>query len=129
MTDIEISKALALAIGWKPRQIGCGIHYKDLCIGIRESLAGDSGECRNFYDKRAGGWCVVFDYRDWNVIGPISTTLREEAEDYTELSGVSLFCGVYSLPYKVWLDITQADELHRALLFLILAEALADEGL
>jgi len=48
MTDLEISKALALAIGWREDSVvvsRCG----DVVI----------------VDWR------VFDYRDWNVIGPI----------------------------------------------------------
>jgi hypothetical protein len=73
MTDLEISKALALAIGWKPKQLGYGIHYINDCVGIPERLAPDSGESRVFYDDvNANGWCVVFDYLDWNVIGPIA---------------------------------------------------------
>ena len=59
MTDLEISKALALAIGWKDVQV--------------------------MFEKRSyGTFCLVdvigapfanwkrFDYRDWNVIGPIA---------------------------------------------------------
>ena len=72
MTDLQIDKALAMAIGWKQHQIGLGFHGSEQCIGINESLAGDSGEPRTFYDKSAGGWCVVFDHKDWNVIGPIA---------------------------------------------------------
>jgi hypothetical protein len=72
MNDLQIDKALALAIGWKQHQIGLGFHGSEQCIGINESLAGDSGEPRTFYDKSAGGWCVVFDHKDWNVIGPIA---------------------------------------------------------
>ena len=73
MNDLEISGALALAIGWKPKQIGHGVHHIDEYVGIPERLAPDSGEIRNFYDDvNANGWCVVFDYRDWAVIGPIA---------------------------------------------------------
>lgn len=52
MTDLEIDKALALAIGWKPKDVA-------------------------FHD---GMWCIVvytgehwreFSHKDWNVIGPI----------------------------------------------------------
>lgn len=72
MTDLEISKALALAIGWKHEQIGYGVHYVKDCVGIRVSLSGGC-ESRTFYDEVNGnGWCVVFDYLDWNVIGPIA---------------------------------------------------------
>ena len=48
MTDLELNKALALAIGWKPEQM----------IVIRERL----------FIKGI----FLFDYRDWNVIGPIA---------------------------------------------------------
>jgi len=53
MTDLEISKALALAIGWddlwvdKHGQLWVGLKAEELHEGI-------------------------FDYRDWNVIGPIA---------------------------------------------------------
>lgn len=51
MTDLEISEALALAIGWKkiiPNEI------ENVFVWI------DYGSCK------------IFDYRDWNVIGPIA---------------------------------------------------------
>ena len=51
MTDLEISKALALAIGWKEE-----------CL-----RATDKG---NLYAYRA--WWREFSYLDWNVIGPIA---------------------------------------------------------
>jgi len=50
MTDLEISKALALAIGWK-----------------KDDIAMFSNEMEVW----SGGW-RTFDYRDWNVIGPIA---------------------------------------------------------
>lgn len=76
MTDNEISYNLALAIGWKRNQIGEGVHHIDPCVGIRESLAGGSGEIRNFYDEVNGnGWCVVFDYMEWNIAAPVAVSL------------------------------------------------------
>ena len=57
MTDLEISRALALAIGWNLRNV----ILKDL-YGTR--LA----QCWCF----TGVQWVEFDYRDWNVIGPIA---------------------------------------------------------
>jgi len=50
MTDLEISKALALAIGWK----------KDVIAVFSNEM-----------EVWSGGW-RIFDYRDWNVIGPIA---------------------------------------------------------
>ena len=50
MTDLEISKALALAIGWK-----------------KVSFYGDAAIV--WFDNR---YWRIFDYRDWNVIGPIA---------------------------------------------------------
>ena len=49
MTELEISKALALAIGWKELQI----KVTDAVFVWR------------------GYWCI-FDHTDWNVIGPIA---------------------------------------------------------
>ena len=51
-SDLEISKALALAIGW------LGVSADD-CEGVVKVLTRD-------------GWWRKFDYTDWNVIGPIA---------------------------------------------------------
>lgn len=53
MTDLEIDKALALAIGWKECDMILDHKAKRLC----------------FDGPRLAG---LFDYRDWNVIGPIA---------------------------------------------------------
>ena len=53
MTDIEIDKALALAIGWKESDMILDHKAKRLC----------------FDGPRLAG---LFDHRDWNVIGPIA---------------------------------------------------------
>lgn len=58
MTDLEISKALALAIGWELVEITTG----HLCEGVQAWVR------QRHYDS---AW-RVFDYRDWNVIGPIA---------------------------------------------------------
>ena len=71
MTDLEISKALALAIGWELDQIKehMGSFYcadwprKD----NRKTVLMDSG-C---YQPPMRPW-QKFDYRDWSVIGPIA---------------------------------------------------------
>lgn len=55
MTDLEISKALALAIGWKPEQ---------LC---ERPLTGSL-----IARSKVAYFAAVFDYRDWNVIGLIA---------------------------------------------------------
>ncbi len=52
MTDLEIDKALALAIGWNGN-----------CVR-------NIGEVVILYTKQYG-W-RVFSHRDWNVIGPIA---------------------------------------------------------
>jgi len=58
MTDLKISKALALAIGYKPRDVGWHSDMRE--IVVRRENSSDK------YNWR------VFDYRDWNVIGPIA---------------------------------------------------------
>lgn len=58
MTDLEISKALALAIGWKS---------DDFCGWVSDQLEIDIGD-----DKTGDPQWYIFDYRDWNVIGPIA---------------------------------------------------------
>ena len=58
MTDLEISKALALAIGWKESALYVN-HYGALQIDISNTTEPNPI------------W-AVFDYRDWNVIGPIA---------------------------------------------------------
>jgi len=53
MTDLEISKALALAIGWHETRVITSYNY--VRVQFDTNLV----------------W-RVFDYRDWNVIGPIA---------------------------------------------------------
>ena len=53
MTELEISKALALAIGWKDVGIS-GVVNDATCV------------------KCEDGFWRTFDYRDWAVIGPIA---------------------------------------------------------
>lgn len=67
MTDIEISKALALAIGWTENRIGTD-DLPDPDVVIFHCSDADAGvvKCWDGNDWR------IFDYRDWNVIGPIA---------------------------------------------------------
>lgn len=58
MTDLEISKALALAIGGKPNQVGV------LKGAVRVWVANGT--------KNSMPVVLPFDYRDWAVIGPIA---------------------------------------------------------
>lgn len=60
MTNLEISKALALAIGWKEP-------YGDPDVQIVWKPGG-AMHIEVWFQKE---W-RVFDYRDWNVIGPIA---------------------------------------------------------
>ena len=62
MTDLEISKALALAIGWKEEQIDAGRYFSldRVVVCLRPRMY------PNEYEGK------YFDYRDWNVIGPIA---------------------------------------------------------
>jgi len=59
MTDLEISKALALAIGWKPEQMRSYLLSQTLYCPCAEAEGHD-------------GAGIKFDYRDWNVISPIA---------------------------------------------------------
>lgn len=59
MTDLQISKALALAIGWKKKNC---IRWDLAPWG--QSMAIRSPDAPNGYKS--------FDYRDWNVISPIA---------------------------------------------------------
>lgn len=58
MTDIEINRALALAIGWTEDQM------------LVDVLSGGQRILNIRYP--AGGLWRVFDYTDWRVIGPIA---------------------------------------------------------
>ena len=65
MIDLEISKALALAIGWKYVSI---TRAEDRLIVVYTGTPHDRV-------KSCDGWFNgyrIFDYRDWNVIGPIA---------------------------------------------------------
>jgi len=55
VTDLEIDRALALAIGWKKAQM----RTKEKKLWLRT------------HGVFSGFWSP-FDYRDWNVIGPIA---------------------------------------------------------
>jgi hypothetical protein len=87
MTDLEISKALALAIGWGEEQLQIGTTR----LGAKVLLAKPKEEADN----------RIFDYRDWNVIGPIA----EEQDLFPYLSGVGWIVswaqgGAYDTPQK-----------------------------
>jgi hypothetical protein len=58
MTDLEISKALALAIGWPAPKIHTHLYGTGYAVSIIQP------------DMEAV--LRIFDYRDWNVIGPIA---------------------------------------------------------
>ena len=58
MTDLEISKALALAIGWPASKIHTHLYGTGYAVSIIQP------------DMEAV--LRIFDYRDWNVIGPIA---------------------------------------------------------
>lgn len=55
---LEISRKLALAIGWKPERVHTHLHGTDYAISIVKP------------DEETA--LRLFDYRDWNVIGPIA---------------------------------------------------------
>lgn len=61
MTDLEINKALAIAIGYKPEQMNVFEYMfnRELCYSLRITPTAREG------------W-QTFNYRDWNVIGPIA---------------------------------------------------------
>jgi hypothetical protein len=61
MNDLEISKALALAIGWKDCNVDPDV------ITIRGAYDPEP----EIHCWHGGNW-HRFDYRDWNVIGPIA---------------------------------------------------------
>lgn len=60
MTDFDISKALAIAIGWRR-----------LCYVITEDGERKVCVCITPNDSISDEW-RIFDYRDWDVIGPIA---------------------------------------------------------
>ena len=66
MTDLEISKALALAIGWTENRLD-----ENRCLDPDIALFGGYGfkdEIKVWFDEK---WCT-FDYRDPAVIWPIA---------------------------------------------------------
>lgn len=68
MSDLEISRALAIAIGWEPEQMR--VFDDDMLCVIRRS-----GSLREF------------DYRDWNVIGPIAEKYSAFPQQYPYTPG------------------------------------------
>lgn len=91
MTDLEISAALALAIGWTEDRIDAGKYF-------------DSERCAVCLIKKEypheGAW-KFFDYRDWNVIGPIAERYdcfpRKSALGYWHIPGT---LEVYKTPQE-----------------------------
>ena len=89
MTDIEINKALALAIGWKESSM-----QVSALDNLYLLVANPTTRFR------------VFDYRDWNVIGPI-------AEKYNcfpyrvGLGGSSEWCIAKANVYRHYADTPQ----------------------
>jgi hypothetical protein len=59
MTDLEISKALALAIGWKEKDVAIDVEANTLRLPMWINM------------HALLNW-QAFDYRDWAVIGPIA---------------------------------------------------------
>ena len=59
MTDLEINKALALAIGWRKDQ-----------VRIQEYAGYTRVEC--FRVEHGLQIWMPFDYREWRIIGPIA---------------------------------------------------------
>jgi len=85
MTDLEIDKALALAIGWKDHDIDPDV------ITIRGAYDPEP----EIHCWHGGNW-HRFDYRDWNVIGPIAERydcfpfqIRSKEEDFGKWNVVS----------------------------------------
>ena len=81
MNDLELSRKLALAIGWHP-----GLIIKA------------PNEVRCYRGVKQWGW-QKFDYRDWNVIGPIAAKydcfpLRTDTQGWW--AGVFGCCGLYA---------------------------------
>lgn len=76
MTDIEISKALALAIGYLPEH-------------VRVVDWGNGGFVGSFITVMHGRIWRTFDYRDWFVIGPIAERYdRFPSREYNNYSMV-----------------------------------------
>jgi hypothetical protein len=78
MTDLEISKALALAIGY----LECDIW---VCVSRRQVLV-QTNDFRN-RTKVGSSWCLgwrPFDYRRWGVAGPIATKYACFPEAYID---------------------------------------------
>lgn len=67
-SDLEISKALALAIGWPASKIHTHLYGTGYAVSIIQP------------DMEAV--LRIFDYRDWNVIGPIAARYRMFPQPY-----------------------------------------------
>ena len=80
MTDLEISKALALAIGWDDLWVD---KHGQLWVGLKSEELHEG----------------IFNYRDWNVIGPIAE--RYESFPYKTVSmGWVSKCNYADTPQK-----------------------------
>ena len=84
MTDLEIDKALALAIGWKEDAVA---FHDDMWTVVVHAEPNRSWPF---------GW-RAFSHRDWNVIGPIAEKYDcfPSKRDYGELSEWVAYATVY----------------------------------
>ena len=73
-TDLEISKALAIAIGWQE----C-----DLIVSM--GMRGDTPLLSCFHGPHFVGY---FDYKNWNVIGPIAERYKAFPMDSVLFKGL-----------------------------------------
>jgi hypothetical protein len=82
MTDLEISKRLALAIGWPELNIRVSTLTGKLLV----------------LDEADGAEWRFFDYHDWNVIGPIAERYGCFPQEYQGMWTADFDC--YETPQK-----------------------------
>jgi hypothetical protein len=104
MTDLEISKALALAIGWAEDDFGSW---------WIDHFMIDIGDDQSGYPQ----W-YAFDYRDWNVIGPIAERYEAFPMHYPKQGG--WFSGAIDIPQDAYAD-AWADTPQKAIALSVIA--------
>lgn len=116
MTDLEISKALALAIGWDESRVRI--------VGVECYVVTDNTIDR-FKPQVGWPWWVggrPFDYRDWNVAGPIAEKLIVELIK-CETKGIGYWQAIHGMEGDISHCVANADTPQKAVALAVIGAA------
>lgn len=106
LTDLGINKALALAIGYPPEYVWA-VRAHGVLVYRRD------GSKTRVYGLWQKGW-RTFDYRDWNVIGPIAEKLIVELIK-CETKGIGYWQAIHGMEDDIGHCVSNADTPQKAI--------------